>query len=170
MSGTHAIRFGGERDECCAPDCEAASAIPSRELPLCERHVITAYRLMLEFGRSFERNPAETGLPVPGVLGVPLVERDSHVYYILFGDRIKIGVTTNLLGRLDGLPWDRVLTVEQGTRELEQKRHRQFAAYRVNGEWFQRGEELLRHIDELVSRERELGPGMRRFLRMSRAA
>lgn len=169
--GGHANQLGRRNhDVCCAPRCEEPSAIPSRELPLCEKHHRYAQRLLVEFAHTFRRNPEPTGEPALGLLGVPMVERISHVYYVRFGDRIKIGVTTNLPARLDALPWDEVLTVELGERELEQERHRQFRIFRVNGEWFAKTPELVEHIQSVVARENELGPGMRRFLSLQRTA
>lgn len=85
---------------------------------------------------------------------VPLPDRrtikagDPVVYYIRFGDRIKIGTTQNLSSRLASLPHDELLAVERGDRDLEQERHKQFGQYRITrrGEWFTLGPELLEHI------------------------
>lgn len=76
---------------------------------------------------------------------------DPVVYYIQFGDRIKIGTTRNLEARLAALPHDEVLAVERGDRDIEKRRHLQFAESRVTprGEWFTRGERLMKHIASL---------------------
>jgi len=71
------------------------------------------------------------------------------VYYIEFGDRIKIGTSGNLRSRLQALPHDRVLAIERGGQHLEHRRHVQFAHLRVTGEWFTKGEALLAHIATL---------------------
>jgi Meiotically up-regulated gene 113 len=72
------------------------------------------------------------------------------VYYIQFRDRIKIGTTTYLEGRLQGLPYDRILVTEPGSGELERRRHAQFAHCRDTGEWFHADDEkLLAHIEAL---------------------
>lgn len=77
----------------------------------------------------------------------------SVVYYIAFADRIKIGVTTNLAGRLAALPHDEFLAFELGDRSVEQRRHRQFEHARVAGqrEWFHRTPDLLAHIEALAA-------------------
>jgi hypothetical protein len=76
---------------------------------------------------------------------------DPVVYYIRFGDRIKIGTTRNLTTRLASLPHDKVLGIERGDRDTERKRHEQFAHLRLTkrGEWFSMGGDLLAHIDTL---------------------
>lgn len=78
-----------------------------------------------------------------------LVDPKALVYYIRFGDRIKIGTTTNLANRLTALPFDEVLAVEPGSHFLERSRHKQFAHLRIKGEWFRAEDELLRFIEGL---------------------
>jgi excisionase family DNA binding protein len=70
----------------------------------------------------------------------------SVVYYIRFGDRIKIGTTVNLVSRLGNLPHDQLLATEPGGVNLEGLRHAQFAEHRIRGEWFRPAPELLAHI------------------------
>lgn len=71
------------------------------------------------------------------------------VYYIRFGDRVKIGYSSNLAGRLRALPHDEVLATEPGTYALEAARHRQFRELRLTGEWFDHAEPLTSHIETL---------------------
>lgn len=68
------------------------------------------------------------------------------VYYVRFGDRVKIGYTTNLAARLTAIPHDEVLATEPGTMQDERARHRQFADLRITGEWFTYAEPLVSHI------------------------
>jgi hypothetical protein len=76
--------------------------------------------------------------------------RVDVVYYIRFGDRIKIGTSASPRSRLAALGNNELLAFERGTRELEQRRHRQFAAYRfARTEWFEQSDEILRHINTL---------------------
>ncbi len=76
--------------------------------------------------------------------------RVDVVYYIRWRDRIKIGTSGNPRLRLASLPHDEVLAFERGGRDLEQRRHAQFADRRIPGsEWFVTGDELLAHIAEL---------------------
>lgn len=176
--GSHAVDFQREKsdDMCRAIDCEAPSTMVSTTIPLCEQHVMQVMREIREYTRTRMSPPPAPPSPgpkvrAPGVLGIPIISEDPHksyVYYIAFGDRIKIGVTTNLINRLDGIPWDEVLTVEPGYRELEQKRHRQFRGSRVHGEWFTRSPDLLEHIQSVIAQEGQLGEGMQRYLRRQR--
>lgn len=82
-------------------------------------------------------------------------EREAHeasysrggvVYYIKFGNRIKIGFTRDLAKRLTAIPNDEVLAAEPGTFELEAQRHAEFKNYQIKGEWFSLSNELLLRI------------------------
>jgi hypothetical protein len=72
--------------------------------------------------------------------------RQGYVYYAGAGDAVKIGHSRNPWARLRELriaqPHIRLLGVEQGDRGLETRRHEQFAASRIKGEWFRRSPEL----------------------------
>jgi hypothetical protein len=76
--------------------------------------------------------------------GAPVRER--VVYYLRFADRIKIGSSFSLAGRLQSVPHDELLATEPGGRSLERRRHGQFAAYRITGEWFSAARPLMEHI------------------------
>lgn len=67
------------------------------------------------------------------------------VYYVRFGDRIKIGYSAHLSGRMVAIPHDEVLATEPGDIAQERRRHREFSADRVEGqnEWFHVSPELL---------------------------
>lgn len=72
------------------------------------------------------------------------------VYYLRFGDRIKIGTSANPRQRFAGIRHDEVLAFEPGNRLTERRRHLQFAAYRLGtSEWFAPHPEILAHIDVL---------------------
>jgi hypothetical protein len=76
--------------------------------------------------------------------------RVDVVYYIRFRDRVKIGTSANPRRRLASLPHDEVLAFEQGGRMLEQKRHLQFAGYRIpRTEWFELHDALAEHVLQL---------------------
>lgn len=73
--------------------------------------------------------------------------RVDVVYYLRFGDRIKIGTSSNPKSRLASIVHDELLAFEPGGRILEQERHAQFASHRLDrSEWFSVHEDLLRHI------------------------
>lgn len=71
------------------------------------------------------------------------------VYYLRFGDRVKIGYSSNLANRLKAIPHDELLITEPGTYALEAARHRQFRELRLTGEWFDNVEPLAGHIAAL---------------------
>jgi hypothetical protein len=82
------------------------------------------------------------GLDLTGVHG-------ARVYFVRNGDRVKIGYSTNLRGRLDALYLrpDAVLLLLVGGKDLEGALHRHFAGYRVpNTEWFRYTKEIKAYI------------------------
>lgn len=77
--------------------------------------------------------------------------RVDVVYYLRHGERIKIGTSSNPRARIASLPHEEVLAFERGDRTLEQRRHAEFAAYRMPGsEWFHVHPELTAHIATLA--------------------
>lgn len=77
--------------------------------------------------------------------------RVDVVYYIRFGDRVKIGTSSNPRSRLAHLWHDEVLAFERGDRRLERRRHERFAAQRLRGEWFRLDDDLERHIASVAA-------------------
>ena len=76
--------------------------------------------------------------------------RVDVVYYIRYGDRIKIGTSGNPRSRLASQRFDELLAFERGDRLVEQRRHAQFAGHRIlRTEWFESHDELLTHIGVL---------------------
>jgi hypothetical protein len=79
----------------------------------------------------------------------------SSVYYIRCAGAaglIKIGTAVDPRKRLSQLQTGSgetltLLAVEPGGLDVERRRHRQFRAYRVRGEWFRAEPALLRHIE-----------------------
>lgn len=74
----------------------------------------------------------------------------DRVYFVRNGDRIKIGYTTGLRGRLGALCLrpDAVLLLLQGGKGLEAALHRYFSAHRIGAtEWFRYAEEIEKYID-----------------------
>ena len=79
-----------------------------------------------------------------------LLDEPSYgvVYYVKFGDAVKIGTSMKLNTRLDVIPWDEVLLTEPGGYRLEKARHKKFARSHRMREWFNLTPELQQFIDE----------------------
>ena len=76
--------------------------------------------------------------------------RVDIVYYLRFGERIKIGTSSNPRQRFGAIWHDELLAFERGDRRVEQRRHQQFADLRMQRtEWFAPGDSLLEHIAAL---------------------
>lgn len=86
---------------------------------------------------------------VRGIVAADAPTAGELVYYMRFGDRVKIGYTTNLASRLKAVPNDELLATEPGTRAVESARHHQFRELRLIGEWFGNAEPLIGHIERL---------------------
>ncbi|MEV7608954.1 GIY-YIG nuclease family protein [Microbacterium sp. NPDC089320] len=71
------------------------------------------------------------------------------VYYIRYDRRVKIGTSRRPRQRLSSIRHDELLAFERGGRDLEQARHREFAAIREGGEWFTLTPQLGAHIATL---------------------
>lgn len=77
----------------------------------------------------------------------PSTRTADVVYYLKFGDRVKIGTTGNLPERIKAIPHDEILAVEPGDLTRERGRHRMFAELRIDPhkEWFNIDDRLLAH-------------------------
>lgn len=76
----------------------------------------------------------------------PVVE---VVYYLRYDRRVKIGTSGRPRQRLAAIRHHELLAFEPGGRDVEQARHREFAAIREGGEWFTFTAELERHVAAL---------------------
>lgn len=153
-------------DECRWPKCHAEPV--ETQIPLCERHFqYIGERFVDErtpFGATGLRAIAEQrGREVQASAERYEAREDRRqqalsdqtvVYYVRIGDHVKIGYTCNLKQRLVALrvAEDAVLATEPGARELERRRHLQFADERVGRrEDFNPSKRLLAHLDALIS-------------------
>ena len=143
---------------CAYDNCNAD---PNEELaaPLCMEHAKkVAVQVMLLTNTSV--NPTMKGIGGKATakkLAAPYSpqprDRAGVVYFIQFGDRIKIGFTSDLKRRMQVLPHDKVLAVIAGTMTDERRCHEKFAHLRLTGEWFSAGPELLKFINKLPVHE-----------------
>jgi hypothetical protein len=66
----------------------------------------------------------------------------GHVYFFRAGERVKIGFSSNLPSRVKALQTGSpergfVCRLVAGGRKVERRFHARFAAYRLQGEWFE---------------------------------
>lgn len=82
------------------------------------------------------------------------VTRAGVVYYMRFGDRVKIGYTTKLRVRATQVPNDEVVAAEPGTILDERMRHAEFRRELIPGqkEWFQLTPRLSFHMANVRDR------------------
>lgn len=79
-------------------------------------------------------------------LPLPVIE---VVYYLRYDRRVKIGTSTQPKRRLSRIRHDELLAFERGGRDVEQRRHREFAETREGGEWFTLDDRLGSHVGAL---------------------
>jgi hypothetical protein len=152
---------------CVIPSCDSAVA-PHAPLQLCLNHLLDAHDWVTGSVGETDVLPSpcaacgsRLGVRYPGGWLCAICEwrvgelpidasepRVDVVYYLRYGDRIKIGTSANPRRRIAALPHDEVLAFERGDRLLEQRRHLQFAGYRIpHTEWFEANTELAELIE-----------------------
>jgi len=148
-----------------------AAAEPGAPLILCTRHLLLAYEWVAKDVGVTDTLPSpclacgsRLGVRYPSGWLCAICEwkvgmipdepyatvRLDVVYYIRFGDRVKIGTTANPRSRLSHLVHDELLAFERGNRLVEQHRHQQFAAHRMlRTEWFDLHDDIRTQVDTL---------------------
>lgn len=124
-------------------------------MDICEMHALLTVAVMKERGGETMRrlDAVYDAAPVSRELRpskpIYVRGRPSVVYYMRFGNRIKIGYSTNLRVRRDALRPDEILAIEPGYQGEERAQHVRFAEYREEGEFFRMNRELVDHINML---------------------
>jgi hypothetical protein len=129
---------------CVFPQCESPQTDKLR-LPMCGHHIIKTHRLANMMVADLVPKTVE-----PAARARPMYSSTSGlVYFLRFGDLIKIGFTTNLRQRLSSIPHDEVLATVPGTMRDEKHFHQRFAHLRHAREWFRPGDDLLAYIESI---------------------
>lgn len=143
-------KFAAKYAKCLVPRCSAPPSDLLREsnVPLCGGH---AHVVLVRFDASLpvppSSEPEEPEAPEPGA-------KVGTVYYLLVGEAIKIGWTTDLERRMrEYSPGAQLLAIETGPRKLELARHHLFNEFLLYGrEWFSDGPELREHLKRVIRR------------------
>lgn len=135
-------------------DCNRPS-MEGAPLAICFKHAMDTYSFLAAHLAAIPDETAAAILAEPETRRLPAWRTDlpdgEHVYYIEVDGLVKIGYTSNLKQRLRDYPPSSVLLgVEVGGRDIERRRHAQFARYlKMGREWHSRSEEILRHVNEI---------------------
>lgn len=135
---------------------DAAAEFRYMQVPLCQDHsavVRTEYTRIgfttrcLSCEAEAEKRAEQIERRDPDYVG--------KVYYLLTGDTIKIGWSSDIGKRMRQYPPNStLLATENGPRSLEKSRHGLFNEYLVQGrEWFSQGEHLMAWIEQLQARD-----------------
>lgn len=141
--------YGTLNEESCRyQDCENTRVVSHGELyDFCIMHLMRIDRKIGLAPGTIE-NLAEMTTPNEAR---PDVKSDGVVYFMLIGDEVKIGFTTNLKRRAADLKADRVLAYFPGDMHAEKAAHDAFAEWRLHGEYFDAKPECLAKIYRLTS-------------------
>jgi hypothetical protein len=145
-----------ESRPCVASDHCPNEIIPDCPVRLCGAHLREVYGFAAdmvsdrwdEAVRCYVSELHDTFKP-PKAVKQP---RLGWVYFVRFGDRVKVGYTTNPDQRLVAVPNDEVIGLIPGTRDDEAAWHELLADRHVTGEWFNADAELLATLANVVSR------------------
>lgn len=122
---------------------------------LCGKHLREAYTFAAEMVednwdgavREYVAGLHDTFKP-PKAVKQPLA---GWVYFIQFGNRVKVGYTTRPVQRMKHLPHERVIGMVPGTREDEAGWHRLLSPHHIVGEWFDADPEVLAVIERVLA-------------------
>lgn len=115
-------------------------------VPLCTRHRVQVARSVTPEMLAEDSDLMGTASAVQPDFRGP---HGPRVYFVVNGDRVKIGLTTNLKNRLHrlGHPRQSVALLLDGGRDLEAALHHRFADFRVaSSEWFHRTAEINEYV------------------------
>lgn len=116
-------------------------------IPNCAEHLHEAFLWYADQLSGTPQRQEITRIPVGAARAPEPAAGEGIIYYLRFGDRIKIGFSRNVAQRLAAVPHDELIAYEPGPPELEKMRHQQFEELKVaRREWFREGPELLSHI------------------------
>jgi hypothetical protein len=141
---------------CVANDHCAGPLIPGAPVSLCGTHLREVYEFAADMVserwdgavREYVADLHATFRPPPSVKQ----PKAGNVYFLRFGNRIKVGYTTDPTRRFLELPHDEVIGVIPGTRDDETAWHRLLGDYRTVGEWFRAEPEVLDMISQVVAK------------------
>jgi hypothetical protein len=141
-------------DECCDPECDE-QADPDYPVSLCSRHVFLVVKRYLAQLATIQQNDPVLYEAIRAGRTDPEPKRRRKprhvVYFVRFGDRVKIGTSGNLAERLLVIPHDEVIGTIPGDVKVERQWHLVWADHRIVGEWFQATPELLAAIHQALT-------------------
>ena len=134
---------------CRIEECNLESLPGLDELPLCGHHAAKALRVLTAalHGSSLDALDALAASSSDDLV-TPVV------YYVDFGDWIKIGTTTRMNARMAAFrnshPNPVLLATEPGGRGWERRRQEQFSDCHLGREMFRKDARLMAHIAKLA--------------------
>lgn len=139
---------------CVAADHCPDEPIQGAPVRLCSKHLREVYEFASDLVterwdagvREYVSGLHDTFKP-PRVVRQP---KSGWVYFVKFGDRIKVGYSTDPRKRLSSVPHDERIGCVPGTLEDEAAWHDLLRDFRITGEWFRAEPEVLATIRRVV--------------------
>ena len=137
-------------ETCRFQGCETARIVNQGEAyDFCMRHLLRIDR-KIGFTKGFMESLAQ--IPAPREHH-PDVKSDGVVYFMLIGNEVKIGFTTDLKQRAQTLKAKRVLAYFPGDMHAEKAAHDAFREWQTHGEYHAATPECLAMIARLTARK-----------------
>lgn len=139
---------------CAFGDCTERATY--HNTPLCREHAAQVWKIVEE--RESDRYRQLVRGEVKPAARKPakkyLSNRPGHIYYLLVGDRVKIGFTTDLYRRMMEYPPNAVLlATHPGTPAVEKELHQDFRRHLAEGrEWFTPNPDLDAHLQKVLEK------------------
>jgi hypothetical protein len=124
-----------------------------------------AWVIAMTWNKRWQQHRTEHGAKTPNADVLPA--HHGYVYFLVVGDKVKIGFSTNPFARAQGIKGalsDRIelLVAVRGTFADEKRLHQNLCACRITGEWFvlsARVRRLMMRILSFGKVERAIGVG-----------
>lgn len=97
-------------------------------------------------GTYYQRDYDPAGQRPDGWVQPQSTKHEPVVYYMRLDRLVKIGWTTDLKRRVSSIAPQGVMAIEPGGKNIEERRHIEFAALRSHREWFWLRDPIAAHI------------------------
>lgn len=144
---------------CAADDPCQEPTVMGAPAALCRRHLLACLDFVYNARTEYKATTRslEQRVTTPGEeKHLTNAGHRDVVYFLRFGDRIKIGYSSNFRRRMSEVPYDEILLVLPGTQAHESALHEIFKEHRITGEWFHSHGDILTFIAEHAEDNEEM--------------
>ena len=139
---------------CVGPYCCPEPVVRGAPVPLCRNHLLECSTFVYDTSKEYKAKTRRLE-PKTGQKDSKLIKaagRKDVVYFVRFGDRVKIGYSANFQRRMSEVPYDEILLLLPGTTAHERGLHEIFKEHRITGEWFHAHPDIMEFVKEQKER------------------